>query len=396
MANSLSAGVTVLSKQEQHAAPPTPATLRRQLQEWIAERRPTLLAMRATTRDLDGEMAYNRHVCRLLWDAGHLRWGWPASAGGRGGSPLLRAVTAEEMTFAGLVHQNVFTMPEVLGAPFAALASDQLISEYLGLYVSGEDWWCQGFSEPGAGSDLASLTTRAVRDRDCYRITGQKVWTTLAQYAQRCVLLARTGSAESKHRGITAFFVDMNSRGISVHPLKGMHDDEEFSEVFFDDVVVPADRVIGEVDKGWAVAMAILASERATIFWARTAWLQERLQSLLVECDSASKHADRIGQTYQLLSALRSRSRATQHQMESGQFSSPASSIDKVLMATSEQMLFDTALELLGDRITFGDDHADHAWRSDYFYSRAASIYGGTSEIQRNIISEHLLGLPKE
>jgi alkylation response protein AidB-like acyl-CoA dehydrogenase len=377
------------------AAEPAIDDHRRAVRHWIEGAEDDLRRARAACRTLADDMAYNRDVSARLWEAGLTRWGWPAGAGGFDGSPLLRAVAAEELTLRGLVHQNIFTMPEILGAGLAAMASPALVEGYLEAYLRGDDWWCQGFSEPEAGSDLANLRTRAVRGGDVFVVNGQKVWTTLAQFAQRCVLLARTGPPDSAHRGITAFFVDMDTPGISVRPLRGMNGDDEFSECFFDDVEVPESRIIGELDGGWKVAMQILAFERATIFWTRAAWLLERLGRLLPRAAADPAAAALIGDAYQQVAALRARSRRTQHAMAAGRFVAAESSVDKVLMAAAEKAVFDAALELLADGIV-GDSDGDAAeWRNQYLYSRAASIYGGTGEIQRNIIAERLLDLPR-
>src|SRR5205823_1084687 len=152
--------------------------------------------------------------------------------------------------------------------------------------LSGDEIWCQGFSEPGTGSDLASLSCRAVPEGDpqtasTWLINGQKVWTSLAQYSHRCVLLTRTGAADSRHRGITAFFVDMDTPGITVAPLEMINGVREFAEVFFDDVAVPADRMLGELNGGWAIAMSILPYERSSSFWQVIAHLYRRLEMLV-------------------------------------------------------------------------------------------------------------------
>jgi alkylation response protein AidB-like acyl-CoA dehydrogenase len=376
-------------------AEPSPGDHRRAFGAWLDGVEADLRASRQSCRTLDGEMAHNRRVSELLWEQGFTRWGWPPAAGGFAGSPLLRAVVAEELTLRGLVHQNIFTMPEILGAGFAALASPALIGEHLEAYLTGRHWWCQGFSEPEAGSDLANLRTRAVRNGDVFVVNGQKVWTTLAQYAQRCVLLARTGAPGSAHRGITAFLIDVDTPGVTIRPLRGMNGDDEFSECFFGDVEIGADRVIGEIDGGWTVAMQILAFERATIFWTRAAWLLERLGALLRRSSGGPRAAALIGDAYQQVAALRARSRQTQYAMAAGRFAAPQSSVDKVLMAAAEKAVFDAAFELLEDEFVTEDGEDAAVWRNQYLYSRAASIYGGTGEIQRNIIAERLLDLPR-
>src|SRR6185312_2862272 len=167
--------------------------------------------------------------------------------------------------------------------------------------LRGDETWCQGFSEPSTGSNLASLTCKAVATDTGWRVNGQKVWTSLAQYAERCVLLTRTGTPDSAHRGITALFIDMDSPGITVRPLETMHGLEEFAEVFFDDVAVPAGRTLGEVDQGWAVAMDLLPYERSTALWHRCAYLQRELQRLLASVPKGALSAAEVGEVAQVL-----------------------------------------------------------------------------------------------
>jgi alkylation response protein AidB-like acyl-CoA dehydrogenase len=224
-------------------------------------------------------------------------------------------------------------------------------------------------------------------------INGQKVWTSLAQYSDRCVLLTRTGPPDSRHRGITAFFVDMDTPGISVRPLEMINGEQEFCEVFFDDVVVPAERLLGEPDGGWAVAMSILPYERSSCFWQRIAYLYARLQRLVDAAPDDERTAEIVGEAYLQLHALRARSRATQHRLAATGTLGAETSIDKVLVSTSDQTLYEAARRLLRGTVELDDGAAGETWRREYLYSRAATIYGGTLEVQRNIIARRLLGL---
>src|SRR6476661_3559086 len=180
------------------------------------------------------------------FDDDWMRWGWPERVGGLGGSTILRAYLGEALTARDLVEPGVYSMTEVLAPTMIDYAPPALAGEMVPRLLRGDETWCQGFSEPGTGSNLASLTCRAVRADDGWHVTGQKVWTSLAQYASRCVLLTRTGTVESAHRGITVLFVDMDTPGITVRPIETMHGSHEFSEVFWDDVVVPYERTVGE------------------------------------------------------------------------------------------------------------------------------------------------------
>ena len=177
-------------------------------------------------------------------------------------------------------------------------APPELAAAMVPRLLRGEEIWCQGFSEPGTGSNLASLACRATRTEAGWRINGQKVWTSLAQYAQRCVLLTRTGTTESAHKGITALFVDMDSAGITVRPIETMHGAQEFCEVFFDDVVVPLDRVLGEVDRGWSIAMDLLPYERSTALWHRAAYLRRRLEQLVAAAPPGALDPGRGGPSH--------------------------------------------------------------------------------------------------
>jgi alkylation response protein AidB-like acyl-CoA dehydrogenase len=342
---------------------------------------------------LDEQMAQLRKVMRLGYEAGFTRWGWPERVGGLGGSNLLRAYLGEALTARDLVEPGNFSMPEVLAPTMIDFAPAELAATMVPRLLSGDEIWCQGFSEPGTGSNLGSLTCRATKDGDGWRVNGQKVWTSLAQYAQRCVLLTRTGTPESAHRGITAFFIDMDSPGISVRPIETMHGVPEFSEVFYDDVFVPDERILGRVDGGWAVAMDLLPYERSTALWHRAIYLQRRLEQLVSLAPAGALDPASLGEAIEQVWALRARSRATQRRLAVSETLGPETSIDKVLLGTAEQAVFDLAAEGLGPWVALGDDPESDRWRAEFLYSRAATIYGGSAEIQRNIIARRLLDL---
>jgi alkylation response protein AidB-like acyl-CoA dehydrogenase len=367
---------------------------------------------RSVAGSLDGQVAQLLRVRAALYDAGWMRYGWPTSVGGLGGPAMLRAVLGEEVARRDLAEPGIYSMVEVLAPTMIAYARPALAASAVPLLLSGREQWCQGFSEPGSGSDLASLSTRAVEHSDgSWVVTGQKVWTSLAQYAARCVLLTRTSPG---HAGITAFFVDMSSPGIAVRPLRTMHGVDEFAEVFFDEVVVPGDRMLGRPGDGWRVATDLLPYERSTCFWHRVAYLYARLDRLVGAASSASPAggfgpggvagggaggvagggADEaaLGAAYVALHTLRCRSLATQRRLASGGTLGPETSVDKVLLAAAEQQLYDTARDLLPGVVEL----TESSWRTEYLYSRAATIYGGTAEIQRNIIARRLLDLGKE
>uniref|UniRef100_A0A5Q5CJ98 Acyl-CoA dehydrogenase domain protein n=1 Tax=Mycobacterium sp. (strain JLS) TaxID=164757 RepID=A0A5Q5CJ98_MYCSJ len=371
-----------------------PAEFRSQLVAWLSENDLTP----PEDHSLEGHIRQFARVQRALYDAGWMRYGWPESAGGLGGPAILRAIVGEEVVGRRLAEPGPYSMLEVLAPTMIDYATPDLAAEMVPKLLSGEEQWCQGFSEPGSGSDLASLTTRAVLDPssggNTYVVNGQKVWTSFAQYSHRCILLTRTGDANTpNHEAITAFFVDLATPGITVRPLRTMHGVDEFCEVYFDDVRVDASRMLGRPGDGWQLAMDLLPYERSTCFWQRIAYLYSRFDALVEEVKRVGQAVDTdMGDVYLALHTLRCRSRATQHRLADGQKLGPDTSIDKVLLAGAEQLLYDTARDLLPGAIELDETE----WRTEYLYSRAATIYGGTAEVQRNIIARRLLDLGKE
>lgn len=361
------------------------------LADWLAEHGSDLVPL-GEGNGLAEDAARTMRNQRVLWEAGWLRYGWPALVGGSGGSPMLRAAVAEEAAGRGLLYETMFAVAEVL-LPATIAAAPDLAAEYGRAFLDGSGRWCQGFSEPDAGSDLASLRCRAVDHGDHWVVTGQKIWTSYAQFASRILLLARTGRPESRHRGITAMLVDMDWPGVTVRPLAGMNGEDEFAEIFFDEVHVPKDRMIGELNGGWGLAMDILRSERGAIFWMLSASLADELDHLLAAAPLDAADDEAIGHAFVSAVGLRARSWTTQHRMEAGTITTPETSVDKILMATAEQELYDLARSALGGLVELGEGPAARRWRAGYMYSRAASIYGGTAEIQRNILADQVLGL---
>jgi alkylation response protein AidB-like acyl-CoA dehydrogenase len=339
---------------------------------------------------LEGHIKQLARVHGALYDAGWMRYGWPVEVGGLGGPAMLRAIVGEEVVGRRLAEPGPYSMVEVLAPTMIDYAPAELAAEMVPRLLSGREQWCQGFSEPGSGSDLASLSTRAVAHGDDWIVNGQKVWTSYAQYSTRCILLTRTAPG---HDGITAFFVDLDTPGITIRPLRTLHGVDEFCEVYFDDVVIPAGRMLGQPGDGWRLAMDLLPYERSTCFWQRIAYLYSRFDELIAETSQIGAADETVlGAAYLALHTLRCRSRVTLHRLADGERLGPETSIDKVLLATAEQQLFDAVHDLLPGAVELDDT----PWRSEYLYSRAATIYGGTAEIQRNIIARRLLDLGKE
>jgi alkylation response protein AidB-like acyl-CoA dehydrogenase len=360
---------------------------RADLQAWLNEHDLTP----GPDHSLEGHIKQLARVHRALYDAGWMRYGWPEKVGGLGGPAMLRAIVGEEVVGRRLAEPGPYSMVEVLAPTMIDYAPAELAAEMVPRLLSGREQWCQEFSEPGSGSDLASLSTRAALHGDHWIVNGQKVWTSYAQYSTRCILLTRTAPGYShRHEGVTAFFVDLDTPGITIRPLRTMHGVDEFCEVYFDDVVIPSARMLGQPGDGWQLAMDLLPYERSTCFWQRIAYLYARFDELIAEASEPDEYE--LGAAYLALHTLRCRSRATQHRLADGEPLGPQTSIDKVLLAGAEQRLYDTVRDLLPGALELDDT----PWRSEFLYSRAATIYGGTAEIQRNIIARRLLDLGKE
>jgi alkylation response protein AidB-like acyl-CoA dehydrogenase len=372
------------------------AEFRASVDAWLDANADDLRPAHGANASLDDHIAQVNKIKRLTYDAGWARWGWPERVGGLGGDNLCRAYLAEVLVTRDLVQPGPYCMTEVLAPTMIGFASESLAAQMVPLLLRGEENWCQGFSEPSTGSNLAALTCSATRTATGWRVSGQKVWTSYAQFAQRCVLLTRSGDPASRHKGITALFVDMDSPGISVRPLRTMHGVDEFCEVFFDDVEVPTERMLGNESDGWAVAMDLLPYERSTSLWLRGAYLSQRLQRLVATADEGAIDARDLGAAMEALYAFRARSRGTQHRLSRGEKLGAETSIDKILLAQAEQTVYDLVAASVPGQVLIGDDEPSNEWRAEFLYSRAATIYGGTSEIQRNIVARRLLDLGDE
>ena len=225
------------------------------------------------------------HLMAALHEAGWSRYGWPTEVGGAGGTIAHRGVLWEALARHGVTGMALFEHLEILAPALAALGPPPFVAEALPAFLAGRELWAQGFSEPDAGSDLASLRTTAVRDGDEYVINGRKIWTSWARYARWCLLLARTGTKDSRHRGLTALIVDLRSPGVEVSAIEQANGTDELAEVAFDGVRVPADRIVGELDGGWAVAMHILSHERGTFAWFRHCFEYQKLLDCAAHAD---------------------------------------------------------------------------------------------------------------
>jgi acyl-CoA dehydrogenase len=356
----------------------------------------------AFTSAEDG-LTFDATVLTRLHAAGWNRYGWPEEAGGLGGNEIHRAVYYEELGHAMLpIPAQQWTL-ETLGPALIRFAP-ALAAAYLPHYLDGSEWWGQSFSEPESGSDLASLRTRAVEDgAGGFVVSGQKIWTSQGPTAKRLVTLVRTGTPESRHRGLTMLMIDADSPGLTVRPIALASGRRELAEVFFDDVRVPAERVVGKVGGGWAVAMYLMQYERGMYGYAvlnKVSTELAKLRAEMADRGSSPTGRERFAQVYIEVECARARTAATVRKLANGTPIGPESSIDKLLFGTAEKAVNDLFLDLRREWMVAGIGAGNVAEldtaRADWWYSRAATVMGGAVEVQRGIIADHLLGLPKE
>lgn len=364
-------------------------------------------AMPVIPRDEAEAMAVRRDWQRRLYEAGMLGVDWPVACGGRGLSALhqlavMRALSEARAPFPAS-NVNLY----VVGPTLCAWGTEEQKARYLRPLLRAEELWCQGFSEPNAGSDLASLHTSARQDGDDFIINGQKIWTSQAHHAHFCALMVRTMEGTRDHRGISYLIVDMRTPGVTVRPIRQLTGDAEFSELFFEDARVPVANLIGELNQGWTVAMKSLSSERSAIIVQRVA----EAQSIFHELVDAMRRSvaegyvptpatvARVGRAKVHLAALDGQVRAMVARLGENDAPPGLESVDKLVLTEVEQEVFALAFDMLGPwrqaegGRPFGLD-ADRVTR-DFFYSRSRSISGGTTQIQRNIVAQRVLGLPR-
>jgi alkylation response protein AidB-like acyl-CoA dehydrogenase len=361
------------------------------LETWLVEHRATVEnAATPTTvcgQRVDGMIA----LMSELYSAGWSRYGWPEEFGGFGGGILHRAVMWDALARHGVPGMALFEQLEVLAPSLLGMGPLELVKDLLPRFLAGEQLWCQGFSEPDAGSDLASLRTRAVAVDDGFLITGRKVWTSWARYARWCLVLARTGPLESRHRGITAFIVDLAAPGVDVNAITMANGNDELAEVTFDEVFVPASATVGEIDGGWKVAMHILSSERGTFAWFRHCFLYQQLRRAAGGDDCRADH--QLGDAVLDLYIVTATSHAGLLAHDSGAILGPRSAFTKLLLCEAERAVCDWTL---AQRPEVGLDAVDPetgSVRQEYLFSRIVTVYGGSQQMQLHTIAKQLLHL---
>jgi len=359
-------------------------------QQWLDEHADSHVHLKREPSDFGEKVVLLQELQAALFDAGWARYGWPESMGGLGGSVLHRALMADVLERNGFPPRHVFEHLDILPPALERFAQPDLVEEVFLPTLRGDVLWCQGFSEPTAGSDLAALKTKATKTEGGYRIDGHKIWTSWAKWATHCLFLARTGTTEDRHRGLSAFVLSVDTPGLQIGPIRQSNGSEELAEVFFDDAFVPEAQRVGKEGEGWAVAMHILAGERGSYTWLRQTEMLPRLEKLS-QHPGASDHANLIGDALIRLLTLRCRSRAVVEILARGDAPGPESSVTKVLAIDTEQHFYEVAREILAPQLDLGTLEDWHFWQEHYLYSRAASVYGGSKQIQYNVIAKLLV-----
>jgi alkylation response protein AidB-like acyl-CoA dehydrogenase len=369
---------------------------REELRTWLAENPPS---PEPSEGGEDAHYAWRREWQRKLYDGGWAAPAWPAEYGGRGASLSESAIYFEELGRARVpLPANVLGL--LLGGPTLMVwGTDRQKERYLAPILSAEEIWCQGFSEPDAGSDLASLKTRAVKDGDGWVVTGQKVWTSGAQYSKWCMLVARTDGDVPKHKGLTYFLMDMEQDAVQVRPLRQITGEAEFNELFIEEARIPEENVVGGVGNGWKVALTTLMNERAGLGFA----LQVRLRQLLddtialarerglMDGVGGSVYADALADLHVRCESIRLLAWKGLTDIERYGQPGPEGSLVKWLWSDTNQRLTQLAGEIVGaEALTNGT-----SWSYELLRARGNTIEGGTTEVLKNIVAERVLGLPR-
>ena len=391
---------------------PEQQAFRAEVRDWLAKHVPADLKGRgfAASRADRAEVDRLREWQRTLHKAGYVGIDWPAEYGGRGASIMEQIILYEEMSRAASpqpVNRGGLSM---LGPTLMKHGTSAQRAAHLSKILTGEEIWCQGFSEPNAGSDLANLQTRAVLDGDAYVLNGQKVWTSMAHVADWGFFLARTDPAAPKHKGITFILIDMKTPGISIRPLRQITGEAEFNEVFLENVRVPATNVVGKVNEGWGVALTTLAYERDVLTMIRHISLRTALERLVALAKRTIKNGQLASQDLvmrQKIASLAVAERCLQlngyrslTQILRGKAPGPEGSTSKLFWSQVDQDLADVATEVIGPYSQIASPSPlapdDGQWEFYALLARGSGIRAGTSEILRNILGERVLGLPKD
>ncbi len=390
---------------------PEQAAFRTQVRDWLSANLPEGWGTAAFSEPetIDERVAFVKAWQCRLYEGGWAGLDWPRAYGGREIGIIENMIFHEEYAAARAPDMiSISVGPSLVGPALIACGTEQQKKRYLEPILTGEEVWCQGFSEPNAGSDLASLRTRGVVDGDEIVVTGQKIWTSFARHSQWCILVVRTDTEAPKHRGLSFLLCDMASAGITIRPLKEMTGHAWFNEVFFDEVRVPAANLVGELNGGWNVVTTVLSHERGSS--SQHARLGRDIEALIelakVTPRGKGMAADdpvvrqRLMEHATAVMILKMTAYRNASAMEATGVPGPEGSTMKLFWSELDQRVKDTAAWLLGERgLVPGKDPLaveGGYWAYELLWSRAATIYAGTSEIQKNIIAQRVLGLPRQ
>lgn len=390
---------------------------RQKVQAFLAEKLPSNWGGMGT---LEGEAltSFVREWRSTLYEAGYLAPGWPVEYGGAGLTALEQVILAEEFAKAGVPTggpNDVFGI-QMLGNTLLLLGSEEQKQHYLPRILSGEDTWCQGYSEPNAGSDLSNVGLKAQLDGDEWVLNGQKIWTSAGHLADHIFTLARTDPDAPKHKGISFLLVDMRQPGIEVRPIKMISGESEFNEVFYTDATCPKENVVGGVNEGWRVAMTLLGFERGEAAATQPIRFQAEVDRLVLLAKERGVADDpvirqKLAWAYSKVQIMRYSGMRVLTQFLKGHHPGPDAAISKLYWSEYHKIVTELAVDIYGAEgmtisgrepsSAFGADDAGApnttgSWVNTFLNARAGTIYAGSSQIQRNIIGEMVLGLPKE
>jgi alkylation response protein AidB-like acyl-CoA dehydrogenase len=378
---------------------------RAELRAWLAENlpRPWREELRDPAHTEDSLMEHRRVWQRKLHEAGYLGMDWPAEWGGRGASEVEKAIFEEELARADAPQILNSLGIGLLGPALIHHGSEEQRRRFIPKMLSADEIWCQGFSEPGAGSDLASVRTRAELQGDSYVLNGQKIWTTFGPWADWIFVLART-DPKDRYGGISFLLCKLDTPGVTVRRLRQITGESEFGEVFFEDAKVPRENLVGKAGDGWKIAMTVLAYERGAMSLAMAARFDRDLRGLAAAMRDLGRDGgaarEKLARLVVENEVMRANGLRTLADLADGKKPGPESSIEKLFWSEFDKRFREAAIDLLGPggHLVRSSAEARHDvdWAREFLWSRAGTIYSGSSEIQRNIIAKRVLNLPQE
>lgn len=377
---------------------------RDKLRAWLTENVPEAWPREERTEIHPDYWEFLRDWQRKLFEGGWAGTSWPQEYGGGGASPIQQSIYLSEVVRAKAPESLGVIGEQLVGPTVIVWGTEEQKKRFLPRILNADDIWCQGYSEPNSGSDLASLGTRAVRDGDDFVVNGQKIWTSYAHISDWCLLLVRTDGDVPRHKGITCLLVDMKSEGVSTQPLRQMTGDSGFNEVFFTNVRVPVENQLGPLNDGWRVGLTVLMNERANLGAAMYVHMKDVLDQLISYCQTNKRNGSRmaddpviqqkIGQAVLELEIVRLTMDRALSKSNAGKSPGPEGSLLKLGWSEANQRLVQLAMEILGDESQLMSFDGG-TWSYRYLRARGNTIEGGTSEIQKSILAERVLGLGK-